>query len=62
MAALLTVRPGHEAALAAALGGIADAVAVASPADAAAALRLLKEDDAGRAGASLRRPPPPRRS
>ena len=50
VAALLTVRPGHEAALAAALGGIADAVAVASPDDAAAALRLLKEDDGGRAG------------
>jgi chromosome segregation protein len=50
VAALLTVRPGHEAALAAALGGIADAVAVGSPADAASALRLLKDDDAGRAG------------
>ena len=50
VAALLTVRPGHEAALAAALGGIADAVAVSSPDDAAAALRLLKTDDAGRAG------------
>ena len=50
VAALLTVRPGHEAALAAALGGIADAVAVCSPADAAEALRLLKTDDAGRAG------------
>ena len=50
VAALLTVRPGHEAALAAALGGIADAVAVSSPAEAAAALDLLKEQDAGRAG------------
>ena len=50
VAALLTVRPGHEAALAAALGGIADAVAVCAPADAAEALRLLKADDAGRAG------------
>jgi chromosome segregation protein len=50
VAALLTVRPGHEAALAAALGGIADAVAVSSPADAAEAVRLLKTDDAGRAG------------
>jgi len=50
VAALLTVRPGHEAALAAALGGIADAVAVSSPADAAEALRLLKTDDGGRAG------------
>ncbi len=50
VAALLTVRPGHEAALAAALGGIADAVAVSAPADAAEALRLLKTEDAGRAG------------
>ncbi|HYT10169.1 MAG TPA: chromosome segregation protein SMC, partial [Mycobacteriales bacterium] len=50
VAALLTVRPGHEAALAAALGGVADAVAVASTDDAAAALRLLKDADAGRAG------------
>ena len=50
VAALLTVRPGHEAALAAALGGIADAVAVGSPADATEALRLLKTDDGGRAG------------
>ena len=50
MAALLTVRPGHEAALAAALGGIADAVAVSSPDEAAAALHLLKTDDGGRAG------------
>ncbi|HEX6756286.1 MAG TPA: chromosome segregation protein SMC, partial [Mycobacteriales bacterium] len=50
VAALLTVRAGHEAALAAALGGLADAVAVSSPDDAAAALRLLKQDDGGRAG------------
>ncbi|HEV7653841.1 MAG TPA: chromosome segregation protein SMC [Mycobacteriales bacterium] len=50
VAALLTVRPGHEPALAAALGGIADAVAVGSPADAADALRVLKEEDGGRAG------------
>jgi chromosome segregation protein len=50
VAALLVVRPGHEAALAAALGALADAVAVASPADAAAALELLKQQDGGRAG------------
>jgi chromosome segregation protein len=50
VAALLTVRPGHEAALAAALGGIADAVVVSSPGEAADALRLLKDEDAGRAG------------
>jgi chromosome segregation protein len=50
VAALLTVRPGYEPALAAALGGIADAVAVGSPGDAADALRVLKDDDGGRAG------------
>jgi chromosome segregation protein len=50
VAALLTVSPGYEAALAAALGGLADAVAVAGPADAAAAIALLKQDDGGRAG------------
>jgi chromosome segregation protein len=50
VAALLTVEPGHEAALAAALGALADAVAVASTDDAAHALELLKTEDAGRAG------------
>jgi chromosome segregation protein len=50
VAALLTVEPGCEAALAAALGGLADAVAVASPGDAVTALELLKDDDAGQAG------------
>jgi chromosome segregation protein len=50
VAALLTVEPGHEAALAAALGVVADAVAVASTTDAVEALELLKADDAGRAG------------
>ncbi|MEU4762735.1 chromosome segregation protein SMC [Actinosynnema sp. NPDC023794] len=50
VAALLTVEPGAEVALAAALGPIADAVAVASGADAVAALELLKEQDTGRAG------------
>ncbi|HEY3715552.1 MAG TPA: chromosome segregation protein SMC [Jatrophihabitantaceae bacterium] len=50
VAALLTVESGHEAALAAALGAIAEAVAVASPDDATGALELLKADDAGRAG------------
>jgi len=49
VAALLSVEPGHEAALATALGGLADAVAVAAPLDADAALRLLKSQDAGRA-------------
>ncbi|HEV7191676.1 MAG TPA: chromosome segregation protein SMC [Jatrophihabitantaceae bacterium] len=50
VAALLTVEPGHEAALAAALGLLADAVAVASPSDAVQALELLKEGDGGRVG------------
>ncbi|MEP6598210.1 MAG: chromosome segregation protein SMC [Actinomycetota bacterium] len=48
IAALLTVEPGHEAAVAAALGVIADAVAVASTPDATAAIELLKADDGGR--------------
>ncbi len=50
VAALLTVQPGHEAAVAAALGAVADAVAVANPVDAAGALGRLKAADAGRAG------------
>ncbi|MEU7477518.1 chromosome segregation protein SMC [Lentzea sp. NPDC042327] len=50
VAALLTVDPGYEVALAAALGPIADAVAVSSGDGALAALKLLKEKDAGRAG------------
>jgi chromosome segregation protein len=50
VAALLTVEPGAEAALAAALGPVADAVAVASGDDAVTALELLRGNDAGRAG------------
>ncbi|WP_461024387.1 chromosome segregation protein SMC, partial [Thalassiella azotivora] len=50
VAALLTVRPGYEDAVAAALGTAADAVAVESVDVAVDAVRLLKEDDAGRAG------------
>ncbi|MEU8776455.1 AAA family ATPase [Streptomyces sp. NPDC048606] len=46
----LTVAPGHEVAVAAALGAAADAVAVASPGAAAAAIRHLRDTDAGRAG------------
>ncbi len=49
VAALLAVDPGHEAALAAALGGLADAVAVAAVSDVATAVDLLKTQDAGRA-------------
>jgi chromosome segregation protein len=50
VAALLTVAPGHEAAVAAALGALADAVAVESITDAVQALEILKFDDGGRAG------------
>jgi chromosome segregation protein len=50
VAALLTVSPGAEVALAAALGPVADAVAVASGDDAMTALALLRDNDAGRAG------------
>ncbi len=50
LAELLTVRPGYEAAVATALGAAADAVAVSSWDDAMAALRYLKDEDAGRAG------------
>ncbi|HSV68198.1 MAG TPA: chromosome segregation protein SMC [Mycobacteriales bacterium] len=50
VAALMSVAPGHEAALAAALGAVADAVAVSTVDGATAALELLKADDGGRAG------------
>ena len=50
VAALVTVRAGSEQAVAAALGAVADAVAVASPDDAAAALDRLRTGDGGRAG------------
>ncbi|MFC6237837.1 chromosome segregation protein SMC [Longivirga aurantiaca] len=49
VAALLRVRPGYEAAVSAALGPLADAVAVGSVSQAVDALTLLKSDDAGRA-------------
>jgi chromosome segregation protein len=49
VAALLAVDSGYENAVAAALGVAADAVVVESSGRADAALRLLKEDDAGRA-------------
>ncbi|WP_299533541.1 AAA family ATPase [uncultured Streptomyces sp.] len=52
-AELLTVAPGYEVAVAAALGTAADAVAVTGPAAAAAAIRLLRERDAGRAALLL---------
>ncbi len=50
VAGLVTVQHGHEHAVAAALGMVADAVAVDSPAAAVRALSRLKSDDAGRAG------------
>ena len=53
VAALLTVRPGFEAALAGALGNAADAVAVRDPAAAVDALEHLKTADLGRAGLLL---------
>ncbi|MEV7727730.1 AAA family ATPase [Streptomyces sp. NPDC087917] len=45
----VTVAPGYETAVAAALGAAADAVAVASPGAAAAAIRHLRDTDGGRA-------------
>ncbi|MGY3679423.1 chromosome segregation protein SMC [Streptomyces sp. TE33382] len=52
-AELLTVVPGYEVAVAAALGAAADAVAVTDPATAADAIRLLRKQDAGRAALLL---------
>ncbi|MEW1655185.1 AAA family ATPase [Streptomyces sp. NPDC093707] len=52
-AELLTVAPGFEVPVAAALGAAADAVAVTDPAAAAEALRLLRKEDAGRAALVL---------
>jgi chromosome segregation protein len=49
VAALLSVEPGYEAALAAALGTLADAVAVSDVDSAQAAIELLKAEDSGRA-------------
>ncbi|GLY04892.1 MULTISPECIES: chromosome segregation protein SMC [Actinoplanes] len=49
LASLLTVRPGHEVALAAALGGLADGVALSGVDEAIEAVRTLKISDAGRA-------------
>jgi chromosome segregation protein len=52
-AELLTITPGYEVAVAAALGAAADAVAVTGPATAAEAIRLLRKQDAGRAALLL---------
>jgi chromosome segregation protein len=53
VAALLSVRTGYEAAVAAALGGAADAVAVTDVDAAIGAIGHLKADDLGRAGILL---------
>ncbi|MGV9879187.1 chromosome segregation protein SMC [Streptomyces sp. NPDC003006] len=52
-AALLTVDPGYELPVAAALGAGADAIAVQGPSTAAEAIRLLRKQDAGRAALLL---------
>jgi chromosome segregation protein len=57
-AELLTVAPGFEAPVAAALGAAADAVAVRDTGTAAEALRMLREQDAGRATLLLAGPEP----
>ncbi|MGZ4464984.1 MAG: chromosome segregation protein SMC, partial [Nocardioides sp.] len=53
VAALLSVRTGYEAAVAAALGSASDAVAVVDADAALAAIGHLKDDDLGRAGLVL---------
>ncbi len=53
VAALLTVRPGYEAAVAGALGAAADAVAVTHLDAAVGAIEHLKTEDLGRAGLLL---------
>jgi chromosome segregation protein len=53
VAALLSVRPGYEAAIASALGSAADAVAVEHLDAALGAIAHLKSDDLGRAGILL---------
>ncbi|MBM9619112.1 chromosome segregation protein SMC [Streptomyces zhihengii] len=63
-AELLTVTPGYEIPVAAALGSAADAVAVTGTGTAAEAIRLLRKQDGGRAamllaGAGSGEDPPP---
>ncbi|MEU0465640.1 chromosome segregation protein SMC [Amycolatopsis sp. NPDC006131] len=53
VAALLSVETGFEVALAAALGPVADAVAVQGGDEAIAALKFLKDNESGRAGVLL---------
>lgn len=58
-AELLTITPGYEVPVAAALGAAADAVAATGPSAAAEALRLLRKQDAGRASLLLTGAPEP---
>ncbi|MGW5779245.1 chromosome segregation protein SMC [Streptomyces sp. NPDC003863] len=58
-AELLTVTPGYEIPVAAALGTAADALAADGPSAAAEALRLLRKQDAGRASLILAGAPEP---
>ncbi|MFK4598423.1 chromosome segregation protein SMC [Streptomyces pristinaespiralis] len=55
-AELVTVTPGYEIPVAAALGAAADAVAVTDASTAAEAIRLLRKQDAGRAALLLASP------
>ncbi|MEE2530597.1 chromosome segregation protein SMC [Pseudarthrobacter sp. J75] len=59
LASRLSVEPGYEAAVAAALGEAASAVIVSDAAAASAAIQLLKDDDAGRAFLLLESAPLP---
>ena len=53
LASALTVRPGYETAIAAALGEASEAIVVRDPDMAAVVVQLLKDDDAGRASLLL---------
>ena len=55
LASMITVEPGFEAAIAAALGTASDAVVVQDGGAAATAVQRLKDDDAGRAALLLAR-------
>ncbi|MCO4257164.1 chromosome segregation protein SMC [Pseudarthrobacter cellobiosi] len=53
LASGLTIQPGYETAIAAALGDTSEAIVVRDPAVAAVMVQLLKDDDAGRASLLL---------
>ncbi|MCP9001392.1 chromosome segregation protein SMC [Pseudarthrobacter sp. RMG13] len=53
LASGLTIQPGYETAIAAALGDASEAIVVRDPAVAAVVVHLLKDDDAGRASLLL---------